>query len=255
MIATRKGGVLRLTFNRPEVRNAVNGEVYAALARELEAAERDAAVRALVLAGQGTAFCAGVDVAHLRRIAAAGRAESEADARLAISTMFRLAQFPKPTVAVVQGPAYGAGVGLVLACDIVVAAEAARFSLSEVRLGLVPGLVAPMLAQAVGRREARRYLLTGQPFDAREALRIGLVHEVVPGGELEAALERVLAMLRAGGTNALAGTKRLLAEPVTPERLEEIIRMAVEQRETPEAREGIAAFLEKRKPAWLEEGE
>ena len=250
MIVQRQSGVLRLTFDRPEARNAVNAEVYSVLARELEAAAADRDIRVVVLAGKGPAFCAGADVQHLRKVAAAGREASTADANLAISTMFRLATFPKPTLAAVQGPAYGAGVGLVLACDIVVASEAARFGLSEVRIGLVPGLVAPMMAEAVGRREARRYLLTAEVFDAREALRIGMVHEVVPAEALEEAVSRQLEMLQAGGPRALAGTKKLLAGGYDDAKLRDIVQMAVEQRDTPEAREGMAAFLEKRKPAW-----
>jgi methylglutaconyl-CoA hydratase len=250
MIVARQDGVLRLTFDRPEARNAVNAEVYSSLARELEAAASAREIRVVVLAGKGPAFCAGADVQHLRKVAAAGREASGADAKLAISTMFRLASLPKPTVAAVQGPAYGAGVGLVLACDIVVASENARFALSEVRIGLVPGLVAPMMADAIGRREARRYLLTGESFDAREALRIGLVHEVVPAEALDEAVSRQIEMLKQGGPQALAGTKKLLAAGYDDARLREIVQMAVEQRDTPEAREGMAAFLEKRKPSW-----
>jgi methylglutaconyl-CoA hydratase len=250
MIATRSGGVLRLTLDRPEVRNAVNGEVYEAMRRELERAAQDAEVRVVVLAGKGTAFCAGVDVNHVRKVAAAGQAASEADSKLAVATMFGLASFPKPTVAAVNGAAYGAGVGLALACDIVVAAESARFSLSEVRLGLVPGLVAKLMAQAIGTREARRYLMTGQAFDAREALRIGLAHEVVPDAGLDEAVARQVEMLVAGGPKALAGTKALLAVPRGEEELAAIVKMAVEQRVSAEAKEGMAAFLEKRKPDW-----
>lgn len=250
MIAVRQSGVLKLTLDRPEARNAVNGEVYSILARELEAAAEDADIRVVVLAGKGPVFCAGADVQHLRKVAAAGREASIADATLATSTMFRLATFPKPTVAAVQGPAYGAGVGLVLACDIAIAAEDARFALTEVRIGLVPGLVAPMMADAIGRREARRYLLTGQVFDAREAFRIGMVHEVVPSAALEEAVSKQVEMLKAGGPRALAATKRLLAGAFDDLKLQEIVQMAVEQRDNPEAREGIAAFLGKRKPSW-----
>jgi methylglutaconyl-CoA hydratase len=250
MIATREAGVLRLTLDRPEVRNAVNGEVYQVLHRELERAAKDPDVRVVVLAGKGPAFCSGVDVNHVRQVTAAGREASLADARLAVSAMFGLASFPKPTLAAVNGAAYGAGVGLALACDIVVAADAARFSLSEVRLGLVPGLVAKLMAQAIGSREARRYLLTGQVFDAQEALRIGLAHEVVPLQALEQAVDKQVEMLKAGGPKALAGTKALLAETRSAADLEAIARMAVEQRESAEAKEGVAAFIEKRKPKW-----
>ena len=250
MIVVRQSGVLALTLDRPEARNAVNGEVYSMLARELDAAAEDPDIRVVVLAGKGPAFCAGADVQHLRKVAAAGREASAADARLATSTMFRLATFPKPTVAAVQGPAYGAGAGLVLACDIAIASEEARFALTEVRLGLVPGLVAPMMAEAIGRREARRYLLTGQAFDAREALRIGMVHAVVAAGALDEEVSRQVEMLKAGGPRALAGTKQLLAGGYDDAKLQEIVQMAVDQRDNPEAQEGIAAFLGKRKPSW-----
>jgi methylglutaconyl-CoA hydratase len=247
-------GVLTLTLDGPVKRNALNDDVMAALDSALERAERDTEVRAVVLAAVGTSFCAGVDVGRLRTVATAMPAENLEHAMKLARSMNHLATLNKPTVAAVQGSAWGGGVGLVAACDIAIAVESARFALTEVRLGLLPGLVAPMMAAAIGTRAARRLLMTGQSIDAQEALRLGLVHEVVPAENLAAAVAETAGRLKAGSTATIAATKRLLADPgikfPDPEGIRPMAEAVMAHRGTPDAQEGIAAFLEKRKPSW-----
>jgi methylglutaconyl-CoA hydratase len=244
------GAVLTLTLDRAQTHNAIDDRVVAALRSALARARAEPAIRALVLAASGKSFSAGVDLDRLRRLGTMTRAESVADALALGSALLELASLPKPTIAAVQGPAYGGGVGLVLACDIVIAAEEARFALTEAHHGLLPGLVAPLLAGAVGAREARRCLLTGRRFDACEALRIGLVHEVTAQSDLPAALARTLEQVLRGGPLSIAGTKRILADRSLAEGLNRIAEQVADHRASAEAREGIAAFLEKRDPAW-----
>ena len=247
-------GVLTLTLDGPAKRNALNEEVMAALDAALDRAEQDAAVRAVVLAAVGTAFCAGMDVGQLRNVTSATGDDNLKHAMTMAGRMSRLAMLSKPTIAAVQGPAWGGGVGLVAACDIAIAVDSARFALTEVRLGLLPGLVAPMMASAIGTRAAQRLLLTGQSIDAQEALRLGLVHEVVPTESLAAAVAETAQRLKAGSTATIAATKRLLADPALkfsdPGSVRPIAEAVMAHRGTPDAQEGIAAFLEKRKPSW-----
>jgi methylglutaconyl-CoA hydratase len=248
------GGVMRLTLNRPGMHNAIDDGVVSSLNDALACARAASGIRALVVSAAGKSFSAGVDLNRLRRLGAMTREESIANALALGSALHGLSSLRIPTIAAVQGPAYGGGVGLILACDIVIAADAARFALSEVRHGLLPGLVAPLLAQAVGAREARRCLLTGRRFDAQEALRIGMVHEVTSAAGLAGAVERTLEQILRGGPGSIAGTKRILADPemqsMDAAKLLRIAEAVADHRATPEAREGIAAFLEKREPAW-----
>ena len=247
-------GVLTLTLDGSAKRNALNDEVMAALDAALDRAEQDAGVRAVVLAAVGTAFCAGMDVGQLRNVTSAKGDDNLKHAMTMAGRMSRLATLSKPTIAAVQGSAWGGGVGLVVACDIAIAVDSARFALTEVRLGLLPGLVAPMMASAIGTRAAQRLLLTGQSIDAYEALRLGLVHEVVPAENLAAAVAETAQRLKAGSTATIAATKRLLADPALkfpdPDSVRPIAEAVMAHRGTPDAQEGIAAFLEKRKPSW-----
>ncbi len=214
----------------------------------------DAGMRILVLTGAGTAFSAGGDLNWMRRMAGYGEAENVADA-MQLATMLRtLNELPKPVVARVNGAAFAGGVGLICCCDIAVASLDAAFSISEVRLGLVPSTIGPYVVAAIGARAARRYCLTGETFAAPEALRIGLVHETVPAAELDAAIDRVVAALLSGGSRAEARAKLLIAEtagePVTDELMMLTARTIAAARASDEGREGVTAFLERRKPAW-----
>lgn len=258
LLITRNGAVMTLTLNRPAQRNAIDGPMYAALDAALEAAAAEDDVRVVALAAAGRHFSAGVDLAKLRDMLNAAPEESRANATLAVRVMHRFATFPKPTIAAVQGGAHGGGVGLVLACDIVLAAPEARFSMAEVRLGLFPGLVAPLLAAVAGRRMAGRYLLTGDAFDAAEALRIGVVHEVVAAEALAESLAALGARIATAGPEAVAATKRLLWDEryrlATEWDMDWIAGEVVRHRASPEAAEGVQAFLEKRMPGWARTG-
>lgn len=248
-------GVLTATLNRPAAHNAIDASMVAALDAAMDRAAADPAVRVLCLRATGATFCGGVDLRGASAAAGAGRDEGIEDAVRLTGMMIRLSRLPKPSLAVVQGPAYGAGIGLVVACDIVLAVPQARFALSQVRHGLVPGFVAPFLAHAIGTRRARRYLLTGERFDAAEAKALGLVHEVVAAEAMEARCQAMLADLGRGGPHSLAGTKRLL-EAYGPAALDDgAVRALAEEvaahRRTAEATEGMAAFREKRPPSWF----
>lgn len=251
----RRGAVVFLRMERAERHNAFDDALIAELTEALRAAEDDQAARVVVLAGAGKSFSAGADLGWMKRMAAFSREENERDAMALASLMRTLAQVRKPTLARVQGPAYGGGVGLVACCDIAVAARAASFALTEVRLGLVPAVISPYVVGAIGERAARRYFLTGERFDAAEAHRLGLVHEVV---EDEAALDvRIDALVEAllcCGPLAQGEAKELVravaGRPVTAELIQDTARRIARLRASPEGREGVAAFLEKRRPDW-----
>lgn len=246
--------IARLVLNRPERHNAFDDEVIAELTWSLTRLAEDPGVRLIVLAGEGRSFCAGADMAWMKRAAGYTHEENLADAKALAELMRAIHNVPKPTIARVQGDAYGGGVGLVAACDIAVAAEGARFALSEVRLGLIPAVISPYLLKAIGARAARRYMLTGERFDAREAGRLGLVHAVAPAAELDSTVQNLVNGLLEGGPGAQADVKRLIWEvagrKIDSELVKDTARRIADTRASPEGREGIAAFLEKRQPVW-----
>ncbi len=258
LVERRDGGVLRLTLNRPEVRNAFDDRVIRELTGRLEEAGRDEAVRAVVLTGAGEAFSAGGDMNWMRRSAAWSEDENFEDARGLSRMLLTLDRLPKPTVALVNGAAFGGGVGLVACCDLAVAADKAVFSLSEIRLGLIPSTIGPYVLAAIGPRHMRRYALTGERFSAAEAARIGLVHEVVPAVYLENAAGRILDQLLKGGPRAQGAAKRFIEEirdrPPGPELVDLTARRIAELRASPEGQEGLSAFLDKRPPRWQQRG-
>jgi methylglutaconyl-CoA hydratase len=245
-------GVTWATLDRADQRNAVNGEMIAALVAAAEACAGDPAQRVLVLRGEGAHFSAGADVGWLREESAKpGRAQ----ARTVIDVARALKSLPKPTVALVQGACIGGAIAIIGACDIVVAGEDAFFQIPEVRLGFGLSSSTPFLAAAVGARGLRRYGLTGERFGAGEARRLGLVHEVAPPGRLEQAAASIIDALLLGGPEAQAATKQLIADVAEPPLAAEILaRMeagGARARASDEAREGFAALKEKRKPAWV----
>jgi methylglutaconyl-CoA hydratase len=241
-------------LNRPDRHNAFDDRVVVSLSHIFDALARQSEVGAVVLAAEGKSFCAGADLAWMKRTARYEAAENQADALQLAEMLAKLDRMPKPTVALVQGGAYGGGVGLVAACDIAIAADDARFALSEVRLGLIPSVISPYVIAAIGARESRRYFLTAEPFGAAEAYGIGLVHQVVPADDLEAAGERMIRHLLAAGPNAAASAKKLIADvagrPVDAALMKETARRIAEARAGSEGQEGIAAFFERRKPDW-----
>jgi methylglutaconyl-CoA hydratase len=250
--------VATVTLNRPDVRNAFNDEVIAEMTAVFsELGEREE-VRCVVLAANGPAFCAGADLNWMKRMAGYTRDENVADAA-ALANMLRLIyRCPKPTIARVQGDAYAGGTGLVAVCDIAVSADTAHYCLSEVKLGLVPATISPYVIRAMGARAAHRYFLTAERFSAAEALRIGFVHEVVAADALEAKVgELALALVQAGPA-AVKACKELVQDVagrnITQLLVDRTVESIAEIRASDEGREGIQAFLGKRKPAWLPQG-
>jgi methylglutaconyl-CoA hydratase len=240
---------------RPDVHNAFDETLIAELTRTLAALDADPGVRVVVLAGQGKSFCAGADLNWMQRMAGYGHAENLADAGALANMLATLDRMAKPTIARVHGAAYGGGVGLVACCDIAIAAEEATFSLSEAKLGLIPATVGPYVVAAIGARQARRYFLSAERFTAAEALRIGLVHDVVPGDAIDLRLDTLIDALLVAGPRAQAESKALIRS-IAARRIDDaVIADTVEWiagvRASPEGREGVAAFLERRRPAWL----
>jgi len=254
-IEHRAGGVLRIEMARPEVRNAFDEAMIAELDRAFSDASSDAAVRSVVLASQGKAFSAGADLAWMKRQSEATEAANLDDARRFVAMIHRIASCPKPTVARVQGACMGGGVGLVCACDFAIAGENARFAVSEARVGIIPSAIAPHLIAAVGVRHAKRLALSAAQISAREAMAIGLVHEVVDDDRLDDAVDALTKALDASGPGALAEIKslypRLAAAGIDTEVRELTAQTIARVRATDEAREGFAAFLGKRKARWV----
>jgi methylglutaconyl-CoA hydratase len=250
----RNGAAATLWLNRPERHNAFDDALIGELSHALAELAGDASVLVVLLAGRGKSFSAGADLAWMKRMAGYTLAENEADAQAMAEMLHRLDSLPKPTIALVQGAAMGGGVGLVAACDIALAAEDAQFALSEVRLGLIPAAISPYVIAAIGPRAARRYFLTAERFDARQAMALGLVSAVVPVAELAAEGARLADLLGRNGPVAMAEAKRLIADvtgrPIDAALRAETARRIARQRAGAEGREGVAAFLEKRKPVW-----
>jgi methylglutaconyl-CoA hydratase len=250
-----KNGVATIWMNRPDVHNAFDDQLIAELTAELRRLDQAPEVRVVVLAAIGKSFSAGADLNWMQRMAKYSEAENLRDAIALAGLMRTLHGLHKPTIARVQGAALGGGVGLVACCDIAVAAAEASFSLSEVRLGLIPSVISPYVIAAIGEREARRYFLTAERFGAEEARRMGLVHEVTSGGRLDEAVKNFADHLLKGGPNALAAAKKLTADvsrhPLDDTLMEETARRIASIRVGPEGREGLGAFLQKRAPAWI----
>ena len=248
------GAVATVTLDRPKAHNAFDDALVARLTDALEDLGANGDVRVVVLAGNGESFCAGADLAHMKKAAGFTQAENVADARALARLLMVLGGLPKPTVALVHGPAYGGGVGLVSACDIVLAAEGASFALTEVRLGLIPAVIGPFVIRAIGESHARRFMLTGERFGADTARRIGLVHEVVPAETLEARGAEVVEMLLQCSPDAHRRAKELIdavsGRPIDAALADDVARRIAAARASEDGKEGIAAFLEKRAPRW-----
>lgn len=257
ILVTDRGNVRQIALNRPDVHNAFDDGLIAELTATLVQAGQDEAVRAVVLTGTGASFSAGADLNWMRGMASASEDENREDS-LRLAALVRTLQFlPKPTIARVNGAAYGGGVGLIAACDIAIGAEGAKFGLTEVKLGLVPAVISPYVVAAIGLRQARRLFLTGEIFDAAEACRIGLLHRVVPAEGLDEAIEFTLKLLAKAGPQGQREAKRLAlrmagideqgAGRIDAQNAELIARLRVSD----EGQEGLGAFLDKRAPAWV----
>lgn len=251
---TRQDGVARVTLNRPELRNAFDDALIGKLSQAFAELAVDRSVRVIVLAGNGPAFCAGADLNWMKRMAGYSYEENLADAKGLADMLAALDRLPKPTIARVHGPVFAGGTGLVAACDIAVGTPEAKFCLSEAKLGLSPATISPYVIRAVGERLARRYFLTAEVFDAQEAYRIGMLSLLVPAGELDAAVAELVKHLLAGGPESHAKIKALIRD-VAGRRPDDAVaaetaKRIAEIRGSAEGREGIAAFLEKRKASW-----
>jgi methylglutaconyl-CoA hydratase len=247
-------GVATLTLNRPEANNAYDGGLIDELHRAMDELGSRPGLRAVVVQGSGKHFQAGADLKWILRVSAQPAGENEAVSRATALAVHRLNTLPVPTVALVQGACFGGGTGIVAACDIVIAADDATFSIAETRWGLMAGIILPQLADAIGARQVRRYALSGERFGAEEARRIGLVHEVVPAAELQAAGEKMVKQLLQNAPEANAQTKSAALEfawgAVGEETLGRLVAQHAAKRTSAEAREGLASFLEKRPAKW-----
>lgn len=249
-------GVARVEMAREQVLNAFDEVMIDEITKAFERLGIDPAVRVIVLAGKGRIFSAGADLQWMKRASEASQQANLDDARRFAAMLQRVDECPKPTIARIHGLAMAGGVGLACACDIALAGDDARFSVGEVRLGILPSVIAPYLVNAVGKRQARRLALTASRIGAAEALSIGLLHRVVPPGELDAAVDAAVDELLGNGPIALGEAKQLIAQlsvgPVTAEVRELTAQTISRVRMGDEAREGFAAFLDKRAPRWAQ---
>lgn len=253
LTTTIEDGVAVLTLDRPQVRNAFDDALIAALTDAYEAAIKDPAVSAILLRANGPVFCSGGDLNWMRRMAGYSYEENLADARALARLMRTIDLSPKPTLVRIHGSAFAGATGLIAASDIAVAVPEAEFAVTEVRIGLIPSVISPYLVRAMGERQARRYFLTAERFSAAAALALGLVHEVVPADELDAAMARHLKALKAASPAALGACKHLIAavaRPLDAAVVEDTAARIADQRASADGREGVSAFLEKRKPNW-----
>ncbi|MEC9341888.1 MAG: enoyl-CoA hydratase/isomerase family protein [Pseudomonadota bacterium] len=248
-------GVARITLNRPEIHNAFNDEIIAGMTRRLRDLERDPAVRLVVITGAGKSFSAGGDLNWMRGMAGYSDEQNREDALRLADLMHTLDRFAKPTIARVNGAAFGGGVGLIACCDIAVAAEHAVLCLSEVRIGLAPAVISPFVVRAMGARQARRFFLTAERIAAPDAKAVGLLHEVVPAQQLDSAVDGFVDLFLLGGPDAIREGKSLIAfvegENDRTVWREETARRVAAMRASGEGQEGLSAFLEKRKPNWI----
>lgn len=252
---TVDGYVAHVTLDRPDVRNAFDEATIVELTAAFRALADDASIRVIILSANGPAFCAGADLNWMKRMAAYSDAENRADA-LGLATMLNtLYACKKPVIAKVQGDAYAGGMGLVAVADIAISAESAHFCLSEAKLGLMPATIAPYVIRAIGARASHRYFVTAERFDAAEALRIGLVHQVVAADALDATVNAIAAAIVANSPNAVCECKQLVVDladkPIDETLISDTADRIARIRASDEGREGVRSFLEKSKPSWL----
>lgn len=251
---THDGAVARVWFARPEAHNALSDELAQALVDALARLAGDDSVRIVVLGGRGPSFCAGADIGAMRANANASFEQNLEHAQKLAAVFAAVAEFPKPVIGRVHGSVFGGGVGFVCACDIVVTSDDAKFGLTEVRLGILPGVISPYVLRRLGDSAAREFMLTGERFDAATALRIGLVHHLTPVAGLDAKVDERVSELLKGAPGAQRRIKTLLAlwaDAGFEEYRAGVPRSLAETRATDEAKDGLAAFFEKRKPRWM----
>jgi methylglutaconyl-CoA hydratase len=250
ILVTREGPVTTLTLDRPDRRNALSPVLMSQLANAVRQAGDDPGVRVVVLAGVGSSFSSGADIGWMRTGRDADEARNLTEAAALRDGFEALDTCPKAVIARVHGAAIGGGAGLVACADVAVASDEARFAFSEVRLGLLPATIAPYVVRAVGPGATRALFTTGRRIDAEEALRLGLVHRVVPAEDLDDAVGIVADAFLAGGPEAIAAIKRLLRDVTSALHLPDLAQRITTARMSDEGREGLDAFLEKRAPSW-----
>ncbi|MFI2811885.1 MULTISPECIES: enoyl-CoA hydratase/isomerase family protein [Microbulbifer] len=248
-------GVATVTLNRPEIHNAFDDDLIHQLGETFDRLSQQPGVRALVLASEGKSFSAGADLNWMKRMANYSEEDNRRDAAGLAAMLYKLDNFPAPTIARVQGAAFGGAVGLVSCCDIAVASERASFSLSEVKIGLLPATISPYVINAIGARQARRYFVTAERFSAERAREIGLVSEVCPEGELDLTVQKLVNAITDNGPRAVAMAKQLamsMSNRVVNEELQgQTSALIAAVRVSPEGQEGLQAFLDKRAPEWM----
>lgn len=246
--------IATITMNRPEVHNAFNEGMIAAMTEAFEKAGADKGVRAVILNGNGKSFCAGGDLNWMRKVADYNFEQNVADAMTLGRLLKTINTLPKPTIALVQGNAFGGGVGLAACCDIAFAEDTAKFCLSEVKIGLIPSIIAPYVIAAIGERQARRYFLTAEVIDGKTAARIGLVHEAAPSSEMDNLLDEAIYALWEGAPAAQARGKNLILDIAKRKIDDDLIKFTSEKiaeaRASEEGKEGLSAFLSKGTPGW-----
>ena len=254
LVSVDSKGVATVTLNRPEVHNAIDDETIECLMRELRTLGDDEDIRVVLLTARGKSFCAGADLKWMKRTSEFSESENMHDASSLAKLLLVLDTLPQPTVALIQGPAYGGGVGLICACDIAIAARSSRFSLTEVRLGLIPAVISPFVISTIGESYTRRYFLTGERISSTDAERIGLVHEVVPDEDLTGRGDTLVKLLLQGGPVAQAEAKELIKDvrgnSLEDDLVVDLAKRIARIRVSDEAQEGMGAFLEKRRPRW-----
>jgi methylglutaconyl-CoA hydratase len=254
LLVTREKGLAILTFNRPDKRNAMNGEMLKEISQVLTVLARDADVNVLIINGNGEHFCAGADISWMKTIGTLSPDENQEDAEVLANLLYQLYEFPKPTIALAHGAVLGGGMGIVSVCDIALAAKNASFGFPEVKIGIAPSTISPYVIAAIGARAAHYYFLTGVRFDAQEANRIGLIHQITDDTALYQTGHALAKTLLQNGPNALTAVKHLIhsvaSEKITTDLGKKTAQHLANLRKSPEAQEGLKAFLEKRAPAW-----
>jgi methylglutaconyl-CoA hydratase len=250
-------GVATVCLNKPDMHNAFDDSLIEELTRLFNQIAQDDSIRAMILAGKGKSFCAGADLNWMRRMASYNYEENVEDAK-GLATMLRtLNELPKPTIARVQGAAYGGAIGLIACCDIAIASKLTKFCLSEVKLGLIPATISPYVIEALGARECRRYFTTAEVFSARRARRLGLISEAVNEEEVDETIELIIKNLLRNSPAAVTAAKQLVADVKAHPANDDLLHMTsvriAEIRGSIEGQEGLKAFLEKRKPNWIQE--
>jgi methylglutaconyl-CoA hydratase len=254
LLVSEKNGMVILSLNRPEKRNALDGHLISQLLHAIQSASQRSTTRMLLIHGIGDHFCSGADINWMKHISLASQNNNLNDARILSRLMYQLHIFPRPTIVMAHGVTLGGGLGLLAACDIALAASDANFEFSEIKIGLIPAIISPYIISAIGERAARYYFLSGKRFNSEEAERIGLIHQILPHEDYQAAGLAFTHSLNAYSPLALHTAKQFVRQiahsPITEELAELTADRLANLRVSPEAQEGLRAFLEKRSPKW-----